>query len=262
MKRPLIALALLAVFAVLRLPLERSLADSLREQRLLSKPVTLGVRESLGQMSFAASLGGLRSLVASITYLQAYTEFENVNWAKVDSLFQLTTRLQPRYANYWDEAAWMQAYNAATSYLMNQKTPPMIRGQLYHDHIQRGIAILQEGLRFLPDNGKLWAKLGVIYKERTYEPKKAGDCMIKGARLGALPVYERLGAYELVKAGDPDSLREAYAIMKKHYDAGKKTPGLIENLKTAEARLRIPAAERIPDSTPLIHSGRDQLPRR
>ncbi len=262
MKRPLLAIALLAVFAALRLPLERSLADSLRRHRLLSEPVTLDFRESLGQMSFAASLGGLRSLVASITYLQAYAEFENVNWAKVDSLFQLTTRLQPHYASYWDEAAWMQAYNAATGYLMDQKIPPMIRGKLYHDHIQRGIAILQEGLRFLPENGKLWAKLGVIYKERAFEPRKAGECMIKGARLGALPVYERLGAYELVKAGDPDSLREAYAILKKHYDAGKKTPGLIEHLKKAEARLGIPPGQRIPDSKPLIYQGREQVPRR
>jgi hypothetical protein len=262
MKRILLAIVLLAVFAAARLPLERSLADSLRGQRLLSEPVTLDFRESLGQMSFAASLGGLRSLVASITYLQAYAEFENVNWAKVDSLFQLTTRLQPHYANYWDEAAWMQAYNAATGYLMDQKIPPMIRGKLYHDHIQRGVAILQEGLQYLPESGKLWAKLGVIYKERTFEPKKAGDCMIKGAKLGALPVYERLGAYELVKAGDPESLREAYAILKKHYDAGKKTSGLIEHLKIAEEKLGLPAERRIPDTKPQIYQGRDHLPRR
>ena len=257
MKRKLLALAVLVVFGLVKLPLERSATQSLRTSRLLSKPIDLSLRENLGQMGFAASLGGLRSLVASITYLQAFTAFENVDWAKVDGLFQLTTRLQPGYGKYWEEASWHMAYNAASSYLNDEKLRPAIRHQLARDHVRRGIDILEEGLKFAPDDGRLWAELGHIYARRgldilsrkwgTMDAKKAGECYLRGFKNGALPVYERFGAYELLKVDDIESTRTAYDILKRNYDHSTRTPGLIHNLKLAEEKLNIPTAQRIPD---------------
>ena len=257
MKRKLLALAVLVAFGLVKLPLERSATQSLRTSRLLSKPIDLSLRENLGQMGFAASLGGLRSLVASITYLQAYTAFENVDWAKVDGLFQLTTRLQPGYGKYWVEASWHMAYNAASSYLFDKKIRPAIRHQLARDHVRRGIDILEEGLRFSADDPGLWVELGNIYARRglniiteqweTMDAKKAGECYLRGFKNGALPVYERFGAYELLQADDIESTRTAYDILKRNYDHSTRTPGLIHNLKVAEEKLDIPAAQRIPD---------------
>ncbi|MEI6537295.1 MAG: hypothetical protein WCN98_18275, partial [Verrucomicrobiaceae bacterium] len=116
MNRKLAAFALLAAAGMAKLPLEQRLSDDLHAKSLLEDPVGVDMRESLGQMGFAASLGGLRSLVASITYLQAYSAFEDVDWGKVDSLMTMTTRLQPREPTYWDEASWHQAWNAASHY--------------------------------------------------------------------------------------------------------------------------------------------------
>jgi len=257
MKRRLLALAVLVVFGLVKLPLENAATHSLRSSRLLSKPIDLSLRESLGQMGFAASLGGLRSLVASITYLQAFTAFENVDWAKVDSLFQLTTRLQPGYGKYWVEASWHMAYNAASSYLLDTKVRPAIRHQLARNHVQRGLDILDEGLRFSPNDPGMWVEMGNIYARRglniiteqweSMDAKKAGECYLTGFKNGALPVYERLGAYELLRADDIESTRTAYDILKRNYDHSKRTPGLIHNLKLAEEKLNIPAAQRIPD---------------
>ena len=262
MNRKLFALVVLLAFGLLKLPLERACQQSLRGSGLLSPPVSLGLRENLGQMGFAASLGGLRSLVASVTYLQAFTAFENVDWAKVDGLFQLTTRLQPGYDKYWEEASWHMAYNAATSYLYNRKNPPAIRRQLARDHIQRGISILNEGLRYLPKSGLLWTKLGDIYARRGINPltddfhaldvKQAGECYLRGFENGALPVYERLGAYQLALTDDPPSLRRAHEILTRHYQHGVKTPGLIHSLKLVERKLAIPAEQRIPDPEPQL----------
>lgn len=260
MKRKLLAIAVLAVFGLAKLPVEELATQSMRSHGLLSKPIDLSLRENLGQMGFAASLGGLRSLVASITYLQAYTAFENVDWAKVDGLFQLTTRLQPGYGRYWEEASWHMAYNAASSYLFDKKIRPAIRHQLARDHVQRGIEILNEGLRFSPNEPHLWVELGSIYARRglniiteqweTMDAKKAGECYLRGFKNGALPVYERLGAYQLLKAGDMESTRTAYDILKRNYDHSTRTPGLIHNLKLAEARLDIPEAQRVADPEP------------
>lgn len=260
MKRRLQALALLVVLGLLKLPLEESVTQSLRSHRLLSRPVDLSLREGLGQMGFAASLGGLRSLVASITYLQAYTAFENVNWAKVDSLFQITTRLQPGYSKYWEEASWHMAYNAATSYLFDKRIRPAIRIQLARDHVQRGINILEEGLRFTPEAPKLWTELGNIYARRgldiingqwgTLDASKAAECYLRGFKSGALPVYERFAAYEMLKTDDPEAARTAYDILLRNYKHSTRTPSLIHYLKLAEQRLGIPAGQRIQDQEP------------
>lgn len=258
-RRQLAAAVVLAGFGLLKLPLEQNVAESLRRSGMLSQPVDLGLRENLGQMSFAAALGGLRSLVASITYLQAYTEFENVNWGKVDSLFQLTTRLQPNYENYWDEASWHMAFNAASHYQQDTARAPVVRDQLYRHHVQRGIDILNEGLRFLPESGKLWVRLGEIYARRLSEPKRAADCYLRGFQFGALPIYERLAAYELFKAGDDESLRRAFDILKRSYAKDIKTPSVIRHLKLLEEKFAVPPAERIPELMP--ENGGRQPPR-
>jgi hypothetical protein len=52
-------------------------------------------------MGYAATLGGMRSLVASVSYLQAFIAFENTDWARVESLLTLTSSLQPRLELYW-----------------------------------------------------------------------------------------------------------------------------------------------------------------
>jgi hypothetical protein len=98
--------------------------------------------------------------------------------------------------------------------------------------------------------GNIYARRGlniIDEKWETMDAKKAGECYLSGFKNGALPVYERLGAYELLKADDIESTRAAYDILKRNYDHSTRTPGLIHNLKLAEEKLNIPAAQRIPD---------------
>jgi hypothetical protein len=246
LNRQVAAGILLAVAGVAKLPLEERFSDDLRAKGLLQTAVGLDLREGLGQMGFAASLGGLRSLVASITYLQAYAAFEDTDWGKVDSLMTVTTRLQPREASYWDEASWHQAYNAASSYLRNENLRAAIRSKLYRDQVQRGVEILQEGLRFLPDHPKLLVKLGMIYADRQQEPRKAAETFLKAYQHGANGFYERRAAYELVKLGDPEADWKAYEILKRYYDQGMKMKGtsIMRDLPLLEERLGIPPAQR------------------
>lgn len=247
-KRHWQALAVFLCLGVVKLPVEEAATRHLRSARLLTAPVSLSLRESLGQMSFAASLGGLRSLVASITYLRAYREWENINWAKVDSLFQLTTRLQPQYPNYWDEAAWHMAYNAASSYLYNEEINPMLRGQLYEQHVQRGVSILLEGLRFLPDDARLWTALAEIYDQRLHDHRKAATCYLQVHRISRNDRYARFAGYQYAQASDPDSWKKGYDLLKTAYDKKQRQPSVIDQLKNLEEKLHIPLPLRIPDA--------------
>ncbi len=250
MKRQLQAISVLLVFGVVKLPLEQRVTRDLRQQKMLEEPLRLGVGEDLGQAGLAASLGGLRGLAACMFQLRAHVEFTNVNWAKVDSLYKLVTRLQPRNPQYWEEASWHMAYNAASYYLYNLDLKPMLRGQLYRDHITRGVAILEEGLKFLPDNARLWQKLAEIHWARTKDFKQSGDAYWSSFTHGGLNFTERFAAYAWAQSEDPASWRKGYTVLRRLYDEKKGTPGLVEYLKILERNLKLPAVQRIPDPEP------------
>jgi hypothetical protein len=246
--RRLQALMVLLLLGVVKLPVEQAVSARLKEARLLEGTMDLGLWENLGQMGFAASLGGLRALVASVTYMQAYVAFENVEWAKVDSLFQLTSRLQPRDVSYWDEAAWHMAYNAASNYLHSDRVEPIMRGKLYHTHIDRGIQILEDGLRYNPNEARLLSRLGDIYSKRKLDPVKAGEIYERVSKLEGLQRYERFAAYEYLKTTDRELWKKAYQLLRSSYEReGPKYPAVVDGIKELEKRLGIPFIQWIPE---------------
>ncbi len=250
MKRTLQAITVLLVFGVAKLPLEQRVTGEMRRLKMLDEPIQLGVGESIGQAGLAASLGGLRGLAACILQLRAHLEFTNVNWAKVDSLYKLVTRLQPRTARYWEEASWHMAYNAASYYRYNQALKPALRERFFQDHVLRGVSILQEGLQVLPQNSRLWQKLAETHWHKTLDFKAAGDAYLQSDRNGGLNFTERFAGFAYARSSDPGAWKTGYAILKRYYDADKATPGLVQHLKMLEEKLGIPAVERIPDAPP------------
>lgn len=254
MKRKLQAIGVLLLLGAIKLPLEDRVTRDLRAQRLLHEPVSASALESLGQSGLAAVLGGGRGLVACILQLYAYTEFKRVNWAEVDSLYSLITRLQPRREGYWDEASWHMAFNAASYYLYRNNDPAYtneMRGQLREQYVRRGIEILQEGLRWMPESGRLWMQLAEIYNRRSHEHAKAGAAYEMAYKHGAPNYTLHAAGFNYAQALDEESWRKGYAILKAEYDRGRATPGLIEHLKNVESYLNIPREKRIPDAMPV-----------
>jgi hypothetical protein len=250
MKRRLQALAVLLLFGVVKLPMDAAFSRHLLEARLLNPPVDMALRDNLGQMSFAATLGGLRSLVASITRMQAYVEWENVNWGKVDELFSITVRLQPRYENYWDEASWHMAFNAGTYYLLNQQLNPILRQRLHEQHVARGLEIIHEGLRVLPESAKLWLRLAEIEERKRFNPAKAGEAYLKAYENSGFRIYWRMAGYQFAQSKEPELWRKGYEMLMDSYQKNEKKPSVINHLKNLEQRLNVPPERRIPDAAP------------
>lgn len=249
-----LGLTLLLTLGILRLPIENHLSHQLRQQNLIPSPPDLTLIEALGQTGFA-TLGGLRSLAASIFYLQAYVAFEHLEWGKVDSLMSLTTRLQPQEDLYWDDAAWHMAYNAASSYLNNQQIRAAMRQKLFKDHVQRGINILTEGLQYLPNNPRLHIKLGDIYNSnaptsRAPNPRKAAQHYLAAHTNGAPPYYQRIAAYQLAQLNDTHSLQQAYHILKQHHQNNNTTPTMRTIIPELEQKLHIPTTQKLNLTTP------------
>ncbi|WP_395742650.1 hypothetical protein [Prosthecobacter sp.] len=251
MKRKLQAAAVLLVFGVLKLPLEQRVTHDLRAMHLVDEPLHLNAKENMGQMGLAAAFGGLRGVIAILFELRAHVEFTRVNWAEVDKYYKFVTQLQPRNARYWEEASWHMAYNAASYYLYDKELKGALRGQLYAAYVKRGIDILNEGLKYLPDNPRLWQKMGDLHWNRSKDFKASGDAYWNSFQHGGLNFTERFAGYAYAQATDPASWHKGYAILKRLYDEKKATPGLIEFLKMLEQNLHIPAAQRIPDAPPV-----------
>jgi hypothetical protein len=172
----------------------------------------------------------------------------------VDSLYSLITRLQPRREGYWDEASWHMAFNAASYYLYRNNDPAYtneMRGQLREQYVRRGVEILQEGLRWMPESGRLWMQLAEIYNRRSHEHAKAGAAYEMAYKHGAPNYTLHAAGFNYAQALDEESWRKGYAILKAEYDRGRATPGLIEHLKNVESYLNIPREKRIPEAMPV-----------
>ncbi len=255
MKPKVLGILFLVAFGVAKGPLEDRLTVSLRSQGLQLAPPELGWQENFGQMMLAM-LGGLRSVVASITYMQAYTAgFDERDWGGADTLMTFTTRLQPNEPIYWDEASWFMAFNAASYYQRNTNLRFAIRNELFKKHVDRGIEILEEGLRYNPDDPLLLSRLGEIYKERKPDPRLAARYLLAAYKNGASGFYERAAAYQMVQLSDRSSWEKAYEILKRYYDSDKRfqsMASILRDLPVLEQRLNIPVKDRIHPPQPYI----------
>ena len=228
---------------IAKLPVEQHVSESLKATGTLSAPPDLGTVENLGQMSAAATLGGLRSFVASITFLQSITAFENEDWLSVDNAMTIITRLQPKVDFYWQTAAYHMAYDAAAYYERDENRPSLYRKRLYKESVERGIDILNQGLKFLPDNGKLHEELAQIYERRLLPTnyRQAGNEYMKAFKGGALSYTERFAAYAWAQTDDIALLNQAYEILRREYKRPNAAPRVIQELKNIEKKIGLPA---------------------
>jgi hypothetical protein len=153
----------------------------------------------------------------------------------------LTTQLQPRFDVYWKDASEHMAYDAASHYRYTEGRPRLYREQLYRQYVQRGIDILQDGLRYLPKSDRLHSTLADFYSHRLEPPdhELAGQHYLLAFQNGGLPVNARLAAYEWAQLDNaPDHWRQAYQILRESYAHGLRMPGVVNTLHVLEAKLK------------------------
>src|SRR5213595_1788246 len=253
MTRGLIALSVLLVLGLLKLPVERNLAALHRQEHFRGVEFNLDLREKLGQLGFIAALSGFRAIVADMLFIQANVAWERTEWGRVLLLFQQITTLQPRVIMFWDMAAWHMAWNASVA-AMNDKTQPRLalRVKAQREYFALGKDFLERGIKNNPDRPQLYEALARLYKEKYKDHEHASEFYAKAAALpGAMSYNRRFSVYELSYCEGRE--REAYERLRRLYDEGQKErlPTLITRLKFLENKLGIPQDQRIPDTDPL-----------
>lgn len=240
--------AVLLAFGLTRLPLERSLASAQQAAHLRSKPLNLGLRDQMGQLSFAAALSGFRSLVAAFLWIDAHTAWEQTAWGKMAGLFRTVTALQPHSLVYWDLSSWHMAWNAAIAARENPKEPSeFLRRRAEREYQLLGREFLEQGIANNPESYLLHERLGVLLRDKLEDHAGAAAAFSRAASLeGAPPFVKRLAAYELAAVKGRE--RDAYNELRRIYDMGEneRLPRVITLLHELEETLNIPADRRIP----------------
>jgi len=229
--------AALAALGAVRLPLEQGLTAEFRTAHILTPPLDLATNEKLGQTTATVALGGLRTLVAALWNLRAFSFFEGQEWARLEDTFGTIVTLAPHTRYYWDTASWHLAYNAASGYLEDEHLPPVRRRQLWRDAIRRGQVFLERGIRNNPDDWVLPHRLGRLFDDRNKLPDlaKAADWFGYSAARGAPAYVARNQLYALGRL--PGREVEALTLARRLFaDHGNRLPSLDCLLLALEAR--------------------------
>ena len=252
MPRKTIAIALLAVFGAIKMPLETSLDASQKAAHLRKTVLDLSLRERLGQMGFLAALSGFRSPLAAYLWIEAHNAWERTEWGRMAGLFDTITTLQPRSLMYWDMSGWHMAWNASIAAL-NDKSQPSeaLRIRNQRQYFKLGEDYYKRGIKNNPNTYFLYERLAILQRDKLEDHCAAGENFLKASEQPDCPGYvARFAGYELSKC--PEREREAYDLLKKLYDKGPEEhkPTLITTLTELEKKLDVPADQRIKSSQP------------
>lgn len=162
-KALIIALVLLG-FGLALQPFDHALRKEMEQEGLLYPPLDLDTKEAIGQVSLAISLGGLRSLVASIMNLTVASDWEKQEWFEIEKKCRTIVVLQPKTRYYWQNAAWHLASNAWADYEDKPGLAEAQRRLRQRAFLDKGIEFLQHGVENNPQDSKLWFDLAYLYE--------------------------------------------------------------------------------------------------
>lgn len=259
--RPVVVLLALLMFGALRWPVESAVTGSFRSQGILQEPLSSTLRDQLSQNAYVAAFGGFRSVIASLTALQADVSWQNKDWGDVEQKYEIVTALQPQEESYWEAASWHMAYNAAPYYLEDwhdEQIAGELRREYWKRYIERGQEFLADGLRYNPGSWKLWKQAGMIHSSRymILDHAKAAEAFAAASQEEGAPEYlRRRAVYELSYVQDKKSeamtrLQELYLESPRHH-----TPVLLSTLLDLQLQFRVPMDEMVPISSLGVTAG-------
>ncbi|MBL9160564.1 MAG: hypothetical protein JNJ70_23985 [Verrucomicrobiales bacterium] len=249
--RLVVVLVLLALFGLVRSPLEDGLRTRLVEANLLTPPPAQGAFEQMGQSALMGTLGGLRSLVATFLTLEAFEHFSTKSWDDLRQSYQIITALEPRDETHWVSVIWHLGINATANMEVEGRLPAFERERRFKEYAFQAIDFAERGIEQIPESSAIRIQLAEIYREKLKD-----DCAVArvyGDTIGLpdAPGYvRRFHGYFMARC--PGREKEAYAYLMALYQEGEqqRLPTLIKEIQNLEEKLGIPGPRRIPDADP------------
>jgi len=215
------------------------------------------IQGALGQGLIVGVLGGFRTIIADLLFIEIYTEWEDRNRARVETLLGLVTAIDPRPMFFWRNGAGMIAYDIPIWRMREigrlPEIPEAVQQAIRHEQAQRGIAFLDEGLQYHPGNPRLLVLKAQIYLNRLEDTETAAQIYKQAWEAGGPYFTARIHAELLRRL---DRKREAYAFLKELVprlpadSPAARREVVIERIRDLEDALGIPPAERFEPGQP------------
>ncbi|NJK91612.1 MAG: hypothetical protein HC904_07185 [Blastochloris sp.] len=210
------AVLVLLVWAGLKVPWELRLARERSEIMYGAElpPMSMELRDSLGQGMTLAALGGFRGVAANFLWLSVTTAWEEQQWTRLRALAEMVVLLSAEGVFFWENAGWHMAYNASVSAERfsgdaERGEGPRMRNVESMHWIKQGIELYERGIRAIPEKPKLYEMLALLYQQRLQDHEKAAHYFELASQKEGAPVYlERFAGFALEKAGERE---KAYA---------------------------------------------------
>jgi hypothetical protein len=237
----------LALIGFVFVPAKLKLEADLTRHRIAAGPLNIGLRERVGQTAFAAVLGGFRSVIADLLFIDAHAAWERTDWTHLLLRLRQATELQPHAIMFWDMAGWHMAWNASIAAEEDTSKPAALRQRSSREYIELGRDFLSRGIANNPQQPQLYEARARLYRDRLHDHLHASADFYKASRLPDCAAYdERFSAYELSYCEGDE--RDAYERLRALYLRGEKErlPTLMARLKFLENKLNILPEQRIP----------------
>ena len=241
-----LAIIMLMAGGLMIMPLSRRIAEHQQQQGLQLPPPRIAKKDAFTQQLAFFTLGGLRSLAAEITSLDATNAWLKRDWPRADARWQTVTTLAPRRVNYWAAASREMATNAAGDFLSRSRLDERERNMQARHYIERGEDYLLRGIANNPTSALLYARLADFYSDLYRRPQfgKAAEAYAKAIELGAPNIYNRLRFYNLCRIRGRE--QEAYTLGRELFaDSRNHVPALRTLLFVLQHKLNLPEAERL-----------------
>jgi hypothetical protein len=238
--------ATIALIALVFVPAKLKLESDLTRQLLTAGPLNIDVRERIGQIAFIAVLGGFRSVIADLLFIDAQAAWERTDWTNLLLRLRQATELQPHAIMFWDVAGWHMAWNASIAGENDESKRPDECRRLSREYIELGRDFLVRGIANNPRKPQLYEALARLERDRLHDHAAAAESFFKASQLPGCASYdERFSAYELSWCEGREY--EAYERLHALYVRGEKErlPTLVARLKALEEKLNIPQDQRV-----------------
>lgn len=247
--RVVLVLVLLAIYGMIRSPFEERIRERMVAADLLLPPPAQDTVEHLSQSAFMATLGGLRSIVATYVSLGAFEHFSNKEWDELRNEYRIITSLEPRDETHWVSVVWHLGINAAANMEIDDRIPMFERRRRFNEYVTEAVELAKKGIAQIPDSAAIRMQVAEVYREKLKDPCATAQMYKETIGLPGAPGYA-IRFYGYFLADCPGHEQEAYDHLMMLYrgDARHYKGTLITKIKELEEKLNIPTAKRIPDT--------------
>ncbi len=212
------------------------------------------VEDALGQGMIIGLLGGFRTLIADMLFINANVHWQNKDRPKTETLLRMVTAVDPRPMFFWLNGARMIGYDMPVWRVQElggfDEVPKALKDQIWADYAHRAMHFIEGAKEFHPEDYRVPLEIAQIYNNRLEDKEKAAEWYLETTRYPDAPFFvARIHAELLRQAGRE---REAYNYLRNLYstlpdDNPMATkPVVLGRIRDLEESLDLPAFQRLP----------------